>query len=306
MDKKKKFEKFEFIDTSGKETNFSCDESKLANYFGKNPEAPNFLTHVFFKKEVLDKYYGKPSKYSIDDGYLFYTKDNGIHEWAMPIDNNAKGCIMIYLGDLAKLPYEEQKHWKLYNIVEGKRSKVSFKRDIKAEFCSPTEPVLFFKERLNIFNEKWKEKFGWDLFKQLNVEDEHHWKSLKIPTEEQKEFDEKILSLTKIIIDSLNLPKMKENLIFEKEDKSIFIFEKYIIQKHKFISPEMIQYLKNLQELRSKGSAHRKGSDYQKIYKKFDEGSLSKTFEKIIVGAITLLNTLENNLLEKEKNEKLK
>ena len=46
-----RFEKFIIrLDDNGKEIKFTCDESKLANKFGKNPEAPNFLTRVFFKK----------------------------------------------------------------------------------------------------------------------------------------------------------------------------------------------------------------------------------------------------------------
>src|SRR3989344_2555131 len=162
-----KFEKFSFKDNTGKKTTFTCDESKLANFFGKNVDAPNFLTKVFFKKEVLDRYYGKPSKYSIVDGYLLYTRDDGVNEWGMPIDNNTVDCVMVYLGDLGKLPNEEQKYWKLFNITEGNSSIVSFRRDYQAEFCSPTEPALYFKEKFKIFNNEWNKKFGWNLFKPL-------------------------------------------------------------------------------------------------------------------------------------------
>lgn len=292
-----RFEKFTFLDASGNKINFTCDESKLANLFGKNADAPSFLTKVFFKKEVLDKYYGKPSKYSINDGYLFYVRDDDVNEWGMPIDNNAEDCVMVYLGDLGKLPNEEQKHWRLYNITEGKGSPVAFMRDIQAEFCSPTEPALYFKEKLEIVNDKWKKKFGWELFKSLNKEDEHHIKTLRIPNKEQKEFDELILSLNKIIIDSLNIKEMRKGLSFNKDDKSISILEKYLKRKHNFSSSQMIDFLKNLQSLRSKGSAHRKGSNYKKAYEKFIKENLSKTFENIIIQSITMLNTLENKIL---------
>jgi len=289
-----RFEKFSFIDRSGKKVKFSCDKLKLANRFGANLNSPP----IFFDKEVLEKYYNHPSKYSVEDGALFYGRI-----WMIHIDNNQQDCVMVYLGDLGEMPNEEQKHWKQHNLLKQSGiSETSFKRDFKAEFCSPEEPVLFFKEKFGSFNGKWKEKFGWFLFKPLNAEDEHHWKSLKIPAEEQKEFDEKILSLTKIIIDSLDIIKMKENLIYDENDKSILIFDKYLEQKHKFKSPGAIQYLKNLQELRSKGSAHRKANDFQKTYKEFDKGNFAETFKQNIIGAITLINTLENNLL-REKNE---
>src|SRR3989344_4048779 len=282
-----RFEKFKFKNSSGKKMRFTCDESKLANYFGANPQAPHFLTPVFFKKEVLDKYYNKPSEFSVSDGYL----SRGI-KWGIYIDNNAKDCVIVYLGDLEGLPHEEQQHWKLYNIINGNSSSVSFKRDFQAEFCSPTEPALFLKEKLALFNEKWKEKFSWDLFRPLNRKDEHHIKTLRTPDNEQKEFDEVVLSLNKIIIDSLNGAEMKKDLSFEKDDKSITLFKKYLEQKHKFSSPDMILFLKDLQNLRTRGSAHRKGDDYTKAYKKFDKKkSLSKTFENILIQSITTLNT---------------
>jgi len=298
-----KFEKFIIGKTdSGKDIKYTCDESKLANNFGANSQAPNFLTPVSFKREVLDKYYNKSSKYSIVDGYLFYTNESGINVWGMPIDNNQTDCVMAYLGDLGKLPSEEQKHWKLHNILGGKISNVSFKRDFKAEFCSPTEPALFFKEKLSIINKKWKEKFGWHLFKPLNKEDEHHIKTLKMPDNEQKESDEVVLSLNKLIIDSLNVPELKRDLNFDKKDQSISILEKYLNQKYNFNSFQMFDFLRDLQNLRSKGSAHRKGSDYQEMYEKFDKGDFSKTFENILIQSIKVLNTIENKTLG-DKND---
>ena len=293
-----KFEKFSFKDNTGKKTTFTCDESKLANFFGKNVDAPNFLTKVFFKKEVLDRYYGKPSKYSIVDGYLLYTRDDGVNEWGMPIDNNTVDCVMVYLGDLGKLPNEEQKYWKLFNITEGNSSIVSFRRDYQAEFCSPTEPALYFKEKFKIFNNEWNKKFGWNLFKPLSEEDKHHLKTLRVPSNEQKEFDEVVLSLNKLIIDSLNTKEMKKNLIFDRGDNSISILKKYLEQKHKVNVPLMMEFLRDLQNLRSSGSAHRKGDNYTKAYKRFDKGSLSKTFEGILVGAITTINTIENKCIK--------
>ena len=196
-------------------------------------------------------------------------------------------------------PYEEQQHWKLFNIKNGEGSAVSYIRDFQAEFCSPTEPALFFKERFSIFNDKWRKNFGWELFKPLREEDEHHYKTLRIPNNEQKEFDEIVLSLNKIIIDSLNVGEMKSNLTFDEDDKSIYILQKYLEQKHEASFPQMINFLRNLQDLRSSGSAHRKGSNYKKAYEKFDKGDLPKTFENILIQSIWLLNTIDNKILKR-------
>jgi len=49
----------EFIigtDPAGKPVRHTCDPEQLANYFGANPDAPHYLTSVFFRAEVLSKY----------------------------------------------------------------------------------------------------------------------------------------------------------------------------------------------------------------------------------------------------------
>lgn len=169
LEPERRYEEFIIdVDKLGNNINFTCEEEKLGNYFGKNKDSPQFTKSVFFKKEVLDKYYGESSKYSVEDGYL---SCKGL--WGICIDNNLQTNVAVLLGDLGRLPHKEQKHWKLYNIPKGKISEPFFKRNFEAEFCSPSCPAEYFKERINEFNKKWKEKFGWELFKPLNKEDKH-------------------------------------------------------------------------------------------------------------------------------------
>lgn len=47
----------------------TCDPDALDNRFGSNPGAHRYLTAVFFKPEVLDRYYSDP-KFEVRDGYL--------------------------------------------------------------------------------------------------------------------------------------------------------------------------------------------------------------------------------------------
>jgi hypothetical protein len=56
-------------DDNGKEVLFTCNEAALSNYFGANPGAPHYLTPVCFRKEVLNKYYSQPQKYTVSDGW---------------------------------------------------------------------------------------------------------------------------------------------------------------------------------------------------------------------------------------------
>ena len=102
------------VDDFGNEQTFTCDENKLANSFGANLNAPHFLTPIFFKKEVLNKYYSEPSKYSVKDGSL-----SCYDLWNICIDNDLDKNVVVFLGDLGRLPYKEQEYWRIYNISEG-------------------------------------------------------------------------------------------------------------------------------------------------------------------------------------------
>jgi hypothetical protein len=296
LNPKEEYENFIIgIEDNGDYKYFTCEEERLGNYFGKNPDAPLFVNPVFFKKEVLDKYYSQPSKYSVTDGYL---SCKGL--WGIRIDNNVPENVTVFLGDLGRLPNKEQKYWKLYNLSEGTISEPFFKRNFKAEFCSPSNPAEYFKEKVTLFKQKWKDKFGWDLFRDLKEGDEHYWKILRVPIKEQKEFDEMIEALTKVLIESINSEKIKaEGIILDKEKNtgSISHLEEYLKQKHSLNSSEMFTFLRKLQTLRSKG-IHFKNEGYNQIYCYFDKGSISKTFEEILVGAIITLNTIEDKILK--------
>ena len=68
---KKKYVEFIIgLDENGDEITYTSDPDALADFFGANPDAPNYLTPVHFRKQILDKYYQQPSKYSVEDSIL--------------------------------------------------------------------------------------------------------------------------------------------------------------------------------------------------------------------------------------------
>ncbi len=287
------------IDGEGKEISYTCNEKELSNYFGKNKGKPHFLTPVLFKKEVLSKYYSQPEKYSIEDGYL---RCGGM--WGLRMDNNQSDFVMVYLGDLGHLSHKEQQYWKTFNLsTEGKISHVAWSRGFEAQFTDPEKSDLVFKQKFPHFQKLWEKKFGWTLFKPLNKEDKHHFKTLRIPlTEEQKEFDEQILSLTKIFIDSLNEKELGRGLD-TKIDGGLNKLESFL-NTYNFKFNGMLKFLRDLQSLRSSGVAHRKGSKYEKLKKKFsiEDRAFSKVFNDILILCIKVLATLENTVIS--TNEK--
>ena len=85
-------------------------------------------------------------------------------------------------------------------------------------------------------------------------------------------FDEQVLSLTKILIDSLNVQRLKGLISANRthrDDKSIDILEKALADCAVDNAGEHLAFLRNLQSLRSRSVAHRKGRSYRKLAKRF-------------------------------------
>ncbi len=302
-------------DKHGNIEEFTCNPAKLADFYGKNPEAPNFLTHIFFKKEVLNKYYNNTNKYKVHDGMVECT-----NLWDMPIDNNIKGdCVSVYLGYLGdSLTHEEQNYWRSFNIYEPslKGSATSFRRNVKAEFTDPESVDLYFKQLYKEFNKEWAEQFGWPFFNELIEENLPLIDSLKIPMDEKMDFGYQVIKLHKLIIESLNSKSMKNKLqetecagSYLTSMGSIQVLElwfSYIIKHRRSKCEEMILFLKSLHDLRGILShlsnvyikEEKKFKRLVKILKKrndFSSSNLSEVFEAILKESIIFMNTIEKN-----------
>ncbi len=284
------------VDENGDEVSFTSDPDALANHFGANPHAPYYLTPVHFRKAVLDKYYQQPSKYFVEDSLLRCGR-----LWIMAIDNQHDDKVCAWLGDLGRdLPYNERLHWKAHNVPpSGKMSDVFYKRQILAQEIDTDRPDLLFKERHDELKEACKEHLGWQLLQPLRSGDQHHLQSLRIPAaNEQRDFDELVLSLTKILIDSLHVKRLNSLLSDERQEGvgegGIPLLEAVLTSRNVEDADKHIAFLRNLQSLRSSSSAHRKGRNYEKIAKRFDiEGqNLRDVFAGILWQALDFLNFL--------------
>lgn len=287
------------VDENGDSVKYSCNPDELANYFGDNADAPNYLTPVFFRREVLTKYYAHPERYSVEDGFLRCQR-----LWGLKLDNNHGEYIIVFLGDLGQdLPLDEQRYWRSYNVPpEGNISKVNFKRSFLAEATDPEQIDLMFKDRFIRFYENWKAIMGWSIFLKLAESDQHLFDALHIPlTDSQAEFDSQVLALTKVVIDSLNESEIvKETPGGNTETKGISKFEQFL-KAHQYPNYEQqIKFLRNLQDLRSTGVAHRKGKQYKKIAETFGlkDSNRADVLKKILFEAIDFLTSLESHFCQ--------
>ena len=283
------------VDENGDEIIHTSDPDALANYFGANPDAPHYLTAVYFRKQVLDKYYQQPSKYTIEDSLL---RCGSL--WCIQIDNHPDDTVCAWLGDLGRdLPYTEQLHWRSHNIPPEGRGGVSntyFKRQILGQWASSDRPEHLFVKRYQDLQDACQEYLGWQLLLPLSTGDEYHFQGLRIPaTDEQRDFDALVLSLTKILIDSLNERRLNTLIPEDQKAKlkgSIARLEAVLSAHDVEGAAERIAFLRKLQSLRSSSAAHRKGRNYRKIAKHFGVESqhLRDVFTGIIWQALDVLD----------------
>lgn len=305
------------VDENGENIEITCDENQLPNLFTRKGNEPYTLSPVFFKKEVLSKYYENPGKYSIQEGYM------NAPDWWLRLDNDrTDNYVIAVLVDLGKIPYKEQQHWKQYNIVPPANASISEttqKRWFEGKPCDTSNaPDHLFKFQLHKTNDLWKQKFGWELFKPLAKKDQHHLESLHTMSvrDNDKEFDALIQSVTKIVIDSLNEKEITKATDDSNSDVVSFLnskdcsaakdlkggiakFEALLISLGQSNTDIIVQF-KDIQELRSTTVAHRKSSNPDKkqleLFARFelDKSSQQEAFNKILLRLIDNLKVLQS------------
>lgn len=290
-------------DENGRKIRHSCDPELLANYFGKNPDAPHYLTPVFFHREVLQKYYEEPERYTVTDGYLSCAS-----LWGVRVDNDHPDHVMVFLGDLGRdLPESERDHWRSRNIPPTSiMSQTNFRRSFLNQPTWPEAPDLRFKHRYERLRADWSTSLAWDLFREPVEADAHVLKRLRIPlNESQPEFEGQILNLAKVLVDWLNESKLGSLLEAKvKDEKSIAKLKRWLEQEGYPDIDADVAVLQKVQRLRSRAAAHRKGSDYNAFLRdELGSDGLVWGFAQLLVECVEVLDHLRQFFLNSEADD---
>lgn len=297
-DSKKRFASFVIgRDEYGKEIEATCSEDELSNYFIDRGN-PHFLTPVFFQRKVLAKYYQEPSRYQVNDSSL-----SCLDIWSLPIDTTKEKLIQVWLGDLGRIPYNEQLHWRQFNVVpRGTITSHRYLRDFIAEFSDPAnDPIYYLRIAFETLQKVALERLSNPFFQDLDEKDRHVYETLHLPlTDEWKEFDEQIQALAKVTVDSINVSSLSRESGQRIDGKIIkgsidllgHFLVKIGVQDHE--REQILSPFHAIQSIRSTGAAHRKGANFEKALQKFQLSSLTNhdKIEKLVIDLTRALNLL--------------
>jgi hypothetical protein len=197
------------------------------------------------------------------------------------------------------LPHEEQLHWRSYNVPPaGRPSETFVRRQLLAQFADSERAEHLFLQRYEKLNDICDKTLNWQLLLPLAAEDAHHYRAIRVPSsDEQKDFDDLVQSLTKILIDSLNEKALNALIPSDQAGNikgSIARLESAFRAQGVSDFEAHIDFLRKLQNLRSSGAAHRKGSNYRKIADEFqiDSKTLRTVFSGLLEKALNVLDFL--------------
>ena len=282
----------------GTEDFHTCDPTRLSNDFGANPSAPHYLTPVYFKKEVLEKYYSDTKRYSVTSSEL-----RCLDLWSLSIDNDKdSNIISAYLGDLGRdLPENERLYWKSFNIPLGDGLSIpKIARDFGGLFTHPSTVDRKFIEKYKEINALFIDTLGWYFFRPLQKDDEYNLTSLHVLSKESvKDMDDLALSISKVLIESINEDELKKLITEKSGKKGIDKLEQLFFEKSAKNYEDHIRFLRDLYALRSSGTGHKKGKNYEKNAAKFDirYGNYIKASKAIFTHALEFLNYIGKNIV---------
>lgn len=266
---------------------FSCDPSKLANYFGANPDAPHYLTPVYFKPDVLDRYRNDPH-FKVTERRLSCGT-----QWSVEIDNIISSRVMVYLGDLGRdLPQSERRHFLAHEIspTEQHVSETAFAEDFLCLFDAPLGPVSALFAARDKLNNTWTTKFGHPLFRPLHSDESDMEKLIRIPSGNgRQEFDTVILNLTKYCVDYLD----ETTLISAEQSGGINKLETTLsrLKIDANLTP-----LRDLQKVRSVCMAHAKGKKYEQLKGRLLTGDCPKDVSRLVKRLTSMMSRLASDI----------
>lgn len=288
-EKKERYPEF-IIDEQpdGSLVRYTCDPNKLGTFFDKEPRAPYYLTPVFFKPAVLDKYRSSPH-FDVSERHISCGS-----QWRCEIDNVDPDRVMVYLGDLGRdLPESERTHFLSFEMspVDQHISDEVFKTDLLNMWVKdPSGPVSMLMRARMELDKAWRKRFGLALYRPFHRADEGILEQIHIPSGNgESEFEAVTMALTRALVDYIDESSLKG----ADAKGSINKLEAFL-SGNDIVAD--LKPLRDLQNLRSAGAAHGKGSKYDRLYGDVVTEDHREDAKRLIARLTIMLNELTEAL----------
>lgn len=267
---------------------YTCDPNKLGTYFDKELRAPHYLTPVFFKPAVLDKYRSSPY-FDVSERHISCGS-----QWRCEIDNVDPDRVMVYLGDLGRdLPESERTHFLSFEMspVDQHISDEVFKTDLlNMWFKDPSGPVSMLMRARMELDKAWSKRFGLTLYRPFHRADEGILEQIHIPSGNgESEFEAVTMALTRALVDYID-----ESALEGADTKGSINKLEVFLSANDIVAD--LKPLRDLQNLRSAGAAHGKGSKYDRLYGDVVTEDHREDAKRLIARLTTMLNELTETL----------
>ena len=267
---------------------YTCDPNKLGTYFDKGPRAPYYLTPVFFKPAVLDKYRSNPH-FDVSERHISCGS-----QWRCEIDNVDPDRVMVYLGDLGRdLPESERTHFLSFEMspVDQHISDEVFKTDLLNMWVKdPSGPVSMLMRARMELDKAWRKRFGLALYRPFHRADEGILEQIHIPSGNgESEFEAVTMALTRALVDYID-----ESALKGADAKGSINKLEAFLSGNDIVAD--LKPLRDLQNLRSAGAAHGKGSNYDKLHGDVVTEDHREDAKRLIARLTTMLNELAEAL----------
>ena len=230
----------------GERVEKSCDVES-----GRQPGP--FLTPVFFRKEALLQYHDS-RRYTVSRGVIGH---RGL--WNLPFGESGD-LVHVWLGDLGRIPYDEQLHWKEYNVMPSEGLEENFvRRQLLGEFAESRSGCEVLLDLGSKTDSDFGRRFGFGLFVRPPKEAQLH----DLASNEEREFDMQILGMSKIFVEGLNAADLARETGQRADGDPIEILRQFLAKGG--LEPgraeEIADAFRAVRNLRA-GAAHQKGKEY--------------------------------------------
>lgn len=273
-------------DENGNPVRYACNPDKI---FGSDLDV---LTPVFFKRDVLRRYYDDSELYSVSDKSLECAQ-----KWGVRIDNSSSYVVSVYLGDIGRdIPSSHWSHWLSYNIPPiYSRSKSGIRCSFLEQFVGRDNPEHLFKHKYAVLQEEWEEAWGWRLHRGPAKQDAGAIKRLRVPLNEtEAEFKQQLLNLALVLVDLLNEKSIGRECPEAKDEKGGISKLKCFLKHYSYPHVERdTSVLRTVQSMRSRIAAHASGSSGQKyLDEQLDGQTTQEYFVLLLEKVVTMLDGL--------------